>query len=208
MQNQQPQEIDEDEMRRIEGVEQVLVLFPPLSVIEKQKRKSDEHIRPLPVDRDGAAEALKDLVEPEEIENQDQDEPLVLVVREQKCGKIHESDRLRDLKYRGEKQRLYAVLNQLPQIQHEETQKKREVDVLMGRVDNPAVESQVERDLRDKGEDKHAEHVLFAAPGIEKALDQEKAEDRKCDAADAPEHLVQLIKGIQIRAFRDRETGL
>ena len=87
--------------------------------------------------------------------------------------------------------------------QHQKTDEESEKYVLVAKFQQLVIEGKIEGDLGDQREDPKPGYVFSPVGGVKKSLQQQKAEDGECDAADETQNPVKQIQSVQRRTDHD-----
>ena len=177
-------------MGRVEPVERPLLEFgaaAPLAAVEPDQPERQRCHR-LEEGEHRARDALRSFVLPGHVEGEDEGQPQHVVVTMEQRRREEAGCRPEDAFQRRHPLRRLVCIQSL---HGQQPQQEGEIDILMPPVD-AREEGPVEGPLADECEAQHPQGVFFEIVGVEKALHQQKAVDRKRQPTRQPQNAVKL----------------
>ncbi len=187
-------------MAGVEEIEEISQPQPPFSVVEKAQDIRKRGIA-LPSDGCCANNALVQPVIMEEIQHNDQENTFVVIVCHQCVSQIHGTCDCEELKP-------WQPLELIDQIQAEQGNQKREINVLLMPVGHACLQGIIKGEFRNQRKQKKTPAIFQHIPGVEESLNDQKTKDWKSEPANAPHPGIEIAKSVICINVSIAEVGI
>src|SRR5699024_4643436 len=194
-QKQHPDSRQRQQMNGIEKIKKIFQRKSPFPVVQVDGKEGQTG-RGFPQKAQAACDCLQQRIKAEKVQYGDQKDAVIAIICFQQPGKPHAC---------GHRTQLYVRILFITFHDHQsqKTDEESEKYVLVAKFQQLVIEGKIEGDLGEQRKDPKPGYVFSPVGGVKKSLQQQKAEDGECDAADETQNPVKQIQSVQRRTDHD-----